>query len=126
MEILKLFGFAVAALLLYSVLYQYNRSYAVVLSLLCCVVLLLFAVRAAQPVLIFVQRLSAYTQWGDISAVFKAVAVALLTQFTQDLCRESGQTALAGRVEFAGKIAILLCAMPLFASLADIILELLQ
>ncbi|MEG2699278.1 MAG: stage III sporulation AC/AD family protein [Ruthenibacterium sp.] len=126
MEVLKLFGFAIAALFLYSILRQYNQTYAVVLSLTCCTVLLIFALNAAEPLLLFARKLSAYTQWGDFSAVFKAVAIALLTQCTQDLCRESGQVALAGRVEFAGKVAMLLCAMPLFASLADIIMELLQ
>ena len=47
-------------------------------------------------------------------------------QCTQDLCREAGQTALAGRVEFAGKAAMLVAALPLFSALADILLELLR
>ena len=126
MEILKLLAFALVALFLTGILRQYNQNYALLLSVAVCAALLVVAVRALSPVLDFAQKLSSYTQWGDYASVFKAVAIALITQCTQELCREAGQPALAGRVEFAGKVAVLLAAMPLLASLADIILELLR
>ena len=40
--------------------------------------------------------------------------------------QEAGQTALAGRVELAGKVAVLLAAMPLFTVLTDTLLALLR
>ena len=58
--------------------------------------------------------------------VFKAVAIALMAQSVQDLCMEAGQTALAGRVELAGEVAVLLAAMPLFTVLTDTLLALLR
>lgn len=49
-----------------------------------------------------------------------------MAQSVQDLCMEAGQTALAGRVELAGKVAVLLAAMPLFTVLTDTLLALLR
>lgn len=126
MQALQLFGFALLALFLYSVLKQYSPSYAVLCSTAACAVLLLVALDVVRPVLDMTRRLAAYSEWGDYDVVCKAVAIALLTQWTQELCRESGQQALAGRVEFAGKAAMLVCAMPLFASLVELVMELLQ
>ena len=126
MEFLQLIGFALASLAVITILRQYNPTYSVPAGIACCTVLLILSLRALTPLLSFVERLAAYSTGTDIGIVFKAVAIAVLTQTTQDLCREAGHTALAGRVEFAGKIAILLAAMPLFVSLADTILELLQ
>ena len=126
MEFLQLVGFALASLAVLTILKQYNPTYAVPAGIACCALLLVLSLRALTPLLSFVQRLAAYSNGTDIGIVFKAVAIAVLTQTTEDLCKEAGHIALAGRIEFAGKIAILLAAMPLFVSLADTILELLR
>ncbi|MEG2842012.1 MAG: stage III sporulation AC/AD family protein [Ruthenibacterium sp.] len=126
MEILQIAGFVLAALTVLSILKQYNPSYLVPASIASCAVLLFAILRALGPLLYFVESLSGYAQWTDIGCVLKAVVIALLTQGVQELCREAGQFALAGRVELAGKLCILLVAMPLFVALSDILLELLR
>ena len=60
-----------------------------------------------------------------IGAVCKAVVIAVLAQGVQDLCQQAGQAALAGRVELAGKTAVLLAALPLLNTLAETLLSLL-
>ena len=119
MDIFKILGFCLCALVLLSVLRQYNPGYAVLAALACCMVLLWFVMQALGPVLSFVETLSQFSG-------FEAVAIALMAQSVQDLCMEAGQTALAGRVELAGKVAVLLAAMPLFTVLTDTLLALLR
>ena len=123
MDIFKILGFCLCALVLLSVLRQYNPGYAVLAALACCMVLLWFVMQALGPVLSFVETLS---QFSGFEHLFKAVAIALMAQSVQDLCMEAGQTALAGRVELAGKVAVLLAAMPLFTVLTDTLLALLR
>ena len=89
-------------------------------------VLLWFVMQALGPVLSFVETLSQFSGFEHLGTVFKAVAIALMAQSVQDLCMEAGQTALAGRVELAGKVAVLLVAMPLFTVLTDTLLALLR
>ena len=120
MDIFKVLGFCLCALVLLSVLRQYNPGYAVLAALACCMVLLWFVMQALGPVLSFVETLSQFSGFEHLGTVFKAVAIA------QDLCMEAGQTALAGRVELAGKVAVLLAAMPLFTVLTDTLLALLR
>ena len=51
---------------------------------------------------------------GDYAAVlFKAVGICLLTQLAGDVCRDSGESSIASKIELAGRAAILLIAMPL-------------
>lgn len=45
--------------------------------------------------------------------MLRALGIALLTRICADLCRDMGEGTVAGGVEFAGKIAILLLALPL-------------
>lgn len=126
MEAVKAFGFALAILVLLTVLRQYSPGYAVLTSLAGSAVLLILAAQALQPVLAFVKTLGGVSGAENLTSVFKAVAIALLMQFVQDLCQEAGQTALAGRVELAGKAAVLWAAMPLFTGLVQTLTELLQ
>lgn len=124
-EIFKLAGFCVCALILLDLLRQYSPGYAVLGALACCMVLLMWAASALAPVLEFVRRLAAGQDLEALSCVGKAVIVALLAQSVQDLCAQSGQTALAGRVELIGKAAVLLTALPLFSKLTETLTELL-
>ena len=59
---------------------------------------------------------------GDaLACVWKAAGILVLTQAVQDVCREAGHAALAGRVEMLGRLAALAAALPLvrqFAALA--------
>lgn len=51
--------------------------------------------------------------------LLKTVGICFLCQFSADICRDSGQGALAGKVEFAGKLMILLSALPLMNEIID-------
>ena len=125
MEILKILGLCLCALVLLDVLRQYGPTFAVLAALACCAVLLALAARTLEPVVEFARRLSQLSGSEHFGSVCKAVVIALLAQSVQDLCQQAGQTALAGRVELAGKTAVLLAALPLFTSLADTLLSLL-
>lgn len=125
MEIAKLMAFSICILVLLSILKQYNPGAAVLTALGGCIVLIWYIVRAAEPIVEFVKMLSQMSGFEHLDSVLKAVAIALLTQSVQDLCTQSGQTALAGRIELAGKIAVLAAALPLFAVLTDTLLALL-
>ena len=98
MDIFKILGFCLCALVLLSVLRQYNPGYAVLAALACCMVLLWFVMQALGPVLSFVETLSQFSGFEHLGTVFNAVAIALMAQRVQDLCMEAGQTARAGRV----------------------------
>jgi stage III sporulation protein AD len=49
--------------------------------------------------------------------VFKVTGMAYITQFSVDACRDAGQTAIASKIEIAGKILMLAVAVPIATSL---------
>ena len=53
------------------------------------------------------------------AALFKAVGICLLTQLAGDVCRDSGESSMAARVELAGRAAILLAALPMIREVLD-------
>lgn len=59
-----------------------------------------------------------------IGILFKAVGVCYISQFACDICRDSGENALAAQAELAGKAALIVLAMPLIEELTDIVVSL--
>ena len=56
--------------------------------------------------------------------VLKATGVSILTAATADICRDVGEGALAGKVELAGRVAILLFCVPMMKQLFSFVEEL--
>ena len=58
--------------------------------------------------------------------VLRALGLAFLTEVTASVCRDSGEGTLAGWVETAGKLEILLLSFPLIRSLLSFVAEVLS
>ena len=58
--------------------------------------------------------------FGCFETVLKALGVCYVTGFTADLCRDYGQTSIAGRVELAGKFCVLGLSLPMLKQVLEI------
>jgi stage III sporulation protein AD len=56
--------------------------------------------------------------------LFKTLGLCFLAQFAADSCRDAGENALASKVELAGKLAIVILALPLFEKITSTALAL--
>ncbi|MBQ9898882.1 MAG: stage III sporulation AC/AD family protein [Ruminococcus sp.] len=61
-----------------------------------------------------------------ISLIFKAAAVCFITQLTCDICRDSGETAIASAAEMWGRAAVTFMSLPVLSALLEKITELIQ
>lgn len=125
-DILRAVGAGVAALFFLAVLRQYSPALSAAASFAVSAVVLWIALKAGSPLFELIGELSRSTDATGFSCLLKAAAVALIAQFAQDACRESGQTALAGQIDFAGKVGVLLSAAPLLQETAELLLRLLK
>lgn len=56
-----------------------------------------------------------------ITLMLKITAIAYLAQFCGELCRDMGESALAARVETAGKVAIATLALPIVRGVFELL-----
>ena len=56
-----------------------------------------------------------------LSVVLKAAGICFITQLTADTCRDAGETALAGKAELAGRVLMLLTAVPLLEDVLTLV-----
>lgn len=105
-----------------------GKVYALLLSLVVCVMILLVAATYLQPIFSFLERL---TQIGDIhsnllSFLLKIVGVGLLSQIAGAICAESGNVSLMKALQIATTATILWITLPLLEELLTLIENVLE
>ena len=112
--------------LLYVILHQYAPGYSLPFSICCSAVLILFVWRDAGSVWSQLSGFDSQLRGSTgASILFKAALFALVTQYAQLLCRDSGQSALSFVCIVCGKCFMALAALPLFRQFLDLISNLL-
>ena len=127
MEIVALCGIAVLAAVFSVMLKKYIPEYSFLISLGAGVLILLLILSKITPAVSQIKNLLSATglssEYGSV--LFKSLGVCFLTQFAADSCRDAGESALASKVELAGKVLIVVMALPLFEKIAETALSLL-
>ena len=97
------------------ILGQYRPEFRILVTAAVTLLLMAMVLEQLSPVLEQLRSTMELTGLtGDYAAVlFKAVGICLLTQLAGDVCRDSGESSIASKIELAGRAAILLTAMPL-------------
>ncbi len=62
---------------------------------------------------------------GLLKTLLKIIGVGYLTEFSANLCNDAGSSSVADKILFAGKIIILVMALPIVTSIIEIIVEIL-
>lgn len=122
MSILNIAGVAVIAAAIALLLRQYKQEYAMMVGLATGILIFLYILAQAQPAFRELQSiLSNAGVSGEYGAILiKSLGVCFVTQLASDACRDAGETAIATKVELAGKFAVLLLALPLFSQVAKL------
>lgn len=97
------------------ILGQYRPEFRMLITAAVTLLLMAMVLEQLSPVLEQLRSTMELTGLtGDYAAIlFKSVGICLLTQLAGDVCRDSGESSIASKIELAGRAAILLTAMPL-------------
>lgn len=121
MDIISLAGVGIIAAALCAVIRRHSPDAALGVSIACGLIVLAAVLKMLAP---SVETLSALANSAGISgdlaaAMLKALAVCYITQLSADACRDAGESAIASKLELAGRAALALITLPVFTALAD-------
>ncbi|MCM8711039.1 stage III sporulation protein AD [Clostridium sp. SYSU_GA19001] len=125
MEIVKIVAFAFIALFIVFILRKENGVLAIQLSTVVGILIFLFMISKITAILQLLQQLAikANIDYVYINTVFKILGIAYLASFCAEICRDAGEGNIASKVEFAGKILILVLAIPILMAVLQSILK---
>lgn len=128
MSIMNVVIFCIVSAVLALVLRQHKPEFAMVLSMVCSVVVILYLLEGIGQIKEEVTRLleTAALPPQVMEVVFKGLGICILSELAGQSCRDAGEGAIALKAELAGKIAITIISMPLFYKLLGIASNLLS
>lgn len=114
-EIFKILALLLITAAICIVLSRSNFEYALLASVIAGVIVGVMVLNnLADSFILIRDSLEEYgvnTEYFKVS--IKALGIGYITNFIADTCRDSGQTSLASKAEFAGRSAIFILSVPL-------------
>lgn len=128
MSIMQVVALAVIAIILILVIRQEKPELAIQVSMVAG--LLIFAL-VAWKVVEILQVLERLAVRADLNMVFlgtllRIIGIAYIAEFGTQICKDAGENALAFKVELAGKVLILILAVPIITTIVDTVSRLLS
>ena len=127
MMILKVISFALVSLFLYLLFKDKRGDLAALILLAAGVVIFIYCISQVSEVVNFLKTIAdkAGIDTVYIQIVLKILAIAYLASFASEICKDAGAGSLASKVEFSGKMFILVLAIPILMAVLDSILQIL-
>lgn len=127
-EIIKTAVFAVAVCILSAVIKQNRPEYAPIAEIAAVASVAAAVIKIAEDVLDGLSLVCDLSQTGNecITVLLKALSVAVVAQTASDMCRDTGNSALAGITELAGRLTVIAFALPLIKSAVALAAELIN
>lgn len=128
MEIYQVIGIALLGTAA-AVLIRPLRPELGMMVALCCGVVVLFA--ALSMIEQIQLMLDAMLQKSGIDKehtqiLFKCLGICLVSQIASENCKDSGENAIATKVELVGKLSVLMISFPLFSEIFTLAIKLLE
>lgn len=115
----------IVAVLCALLLKNEKAEYAVFISMAGCLLIFLFGISKLEVILAAINRFQGYLGAGSeyLPVLLRIVGITYLTEFSADLCRDAGFSAVAGQVELAGKLTIMAVSLPILLALLEVLEE---
>ena len=128
MSVFKIVLMGLAAVLLAMQVKQTKPEYGIYISIAVGVFVMAYAASQLTIITEGLQKKAAFISedMQYLTILFKVIGIAYLCEFASNICKDSGYQSVAGHVELAGKLTILVMSMPIIMSLLDTVQGFLQ
>lgn len=125
MEMVQIVLIGVIAAMLYLVLKDIYPSFAFFITIITTIIILFLVVKQIGMIIQLLKTLAnkAMVQTFYIETILKIIGIAYITELGANITKDAGLNSIAAKIELAGKIFILLLAIPIITAVVDIILS---
>lgn len=127
MDIVKIIGIGIIALIIIIILKQYKPEFAVYASIIAGISILIFSLSNISSVINLLQDISSMANINSefLGIILKITGISILTEFAVSICQDSGESAIANKIDIGGKIMIISMSIPIISALLETILKVL-
>ena len=127
MDIIKIIGIGLIAVIIVIILKQYKPEFTVYISICAGAIILGLVMTRISGIIQLLTELSNKVSDtnGFLTVLIKITGIAFLTEFAVSICKDSGESAIATKVDLGGKIIIISMSIPIISALLETIVHVL-
>lgn len=127
MDIIKIIGIGLLALIIAMILRQYKPEFVIYISLIAGAIILFLIINKLSGIITLLTNLSTKISNGNefIEILIKITGIAFLTEFAVSICKDSGESAIANKIDLGGKVIIISISIPIISALLENLISIL-
>lgn len=127
MEIVQIVGLGIVVTIMILIIRQQRPELALQLSLAVSVIIFLLIVGKVSLIVDLFRELADRANINQLylNTVLKIIGIAYISEFGAQVCKDAGEGAVASKIELAGKILIMVLAIPIIIVVLDTVIKLL-
>lgn len=127
MEILKIIGIGLIALIIIVMLKQYKPEFVIYVSLIAGALILFIVVDKLTGIINLLQSLASKASINTefLTLLIKITGIAILTEFAVSICKDAGESSIASKIDMGGKVIIVSMSIPILAGLLETVVKIL-
>ena len=126
-DVIRIIGIGLLALIIIVILKQYKPEFAIYVSMVAGVLILVLAIQKLTGIINLLQSLAnkTYINKSFLSILLKITGIAFITEFAVSICSDAGEKAIASKIEIGSKVIIIAMSIPIITSLLELVIEIL-
>lgn len=126
-DVIRIIGIGLLALIIIVILKQYKPEFAIYVSMVAGVLILVLSIQKLTGIINLLQSLAnkTYINKSFLSILLKITGIAFITEFAVSICSDAGEKAIASKIEIGSKVIIIAMSIPIITSLLELVIEIL-
>ncbi|WP_255245344.1 stage III sporulation protein AD [Evansella sp. LMS18] len=126
MEIIQIVGLGMIATFLALVVKEHKPIFAFLLTVFTGVIIFIFLIDQIAMIIGLLEQLaeSANINIVYVQTVLKIIGIAYIAEFGAQIAKDAGQGAMASKIELAGKVLIMVMAIPIISVIIETVIGL--
>ncbi|HEY9061225.1 MAG TPA: stage III sporulation protein AD [Pseudobacteroides sp.] len=125
MEIIQIVGLGIIATVFIVLLKSLRPEIAMLVSIITGVAIFIIVAGKLSSIVGVLNGIAdrAGVDMAYLSTLLKIIGIAYIVEFGAEICKDAGESAIASKIELAGKVAIIFLAVPIITALLDLIIK---
>lgn len=127
MELIQIIGVGFTGVLIATILKEYKPEFKVYVSLIVGAIIFFIVADKLSEFINLILQLSNKLKINNnfVNILLKITGISILVEFAVATCKDSGESAIASKIDLGGKIIILSISIPIITALLETLLNLL-
>ncbi len=127
MEIIKIIGIAILAVVMIIIIKQYKPEFAIYISIITSIIIISMIISKLSGTISLLSNLSNKLNSGQefLKILIKITGIAFLTEFAVSICKDAGESAIGSKIDLGGKIIIIAMSIPIISSMLETVIQIL-